>query len=165
MRLYQHTGNIKAGLFVLGLALVSGLMLYTQSLVKNLREDNREIVQLYAELMAKAVINESDENLNFIFENVIKKVQFPIVQTNVEGEPLSWRNLSEDIKNYYLGRNILVTGGAGAIGSNLVIALSELVGASGIIIVLDNLSAIKGDDPIDYPSLANVMFVILILRS
>ena len=98
MRLYQHTGNIKSGLFVLGLALVSGLMLYTQSLVKNLREDNREIVQLYAELMAKAVINESDENLNFIFENVIKKVQFPIVQTNVEGEPLSWRNLSEDIK-------------------------------------------------------------------
>jgi len=98
LRLYQHTGNIKAGLFVLGLVLVSGLMLHTQSLVKNLREDNREIVQLYAELMAKAVINESDENLNFIFENVIKKVQFPIVQTNVEGEPLSWRNLSEDIK-------------------------------------------------------------------
>ncbi len=98
MRLYQHTGNIKAGLFLLGLALVSGLMLHTQSLVKNLREDNREIVQLYAELMAKAVVNESDENLNFIFENVIKKVQFPIVQTHVEGEPLSWRNLSDDIK-------------------------------------------------------------------
>ena len=98
MRLYQHTGNIKAGLFLLGLGLVSGLMIHTQSLVKKLREDNREIVQLYAELMAKAVVNESDENLNFIFENVIKKVQFPIVQTNVEGEPLSWRNLSEDIK-------------------------------------------------------------------
>ena len=98
MRLYQHTGNIKVGLFVLGLALVSGLMLYTQSLVKNLREDNREIVQLYAELMAKAVINDSDENLNFIFENVIKKVQFPIVQTNEEGKPLSWRNLSDNKK-------------------------------------------------------------------
>jgi len=98
MRLYQHTGNIKAGLFVLGLVLVSGLMLYTQSLVKNLREDNREIVQLYAELMAKAVINDSDENLNFIFENVIKKVQFPIVQTNEEGKPLSWRNLLDNKK-------------------------------------------------------------------
>ena len=32
----------------------------------------------------------------------------------------------------------LVTGGAGAIGSNLVIALSELVGDQGMVIVLDN---------------------------
>ena len=80
-------------------------------------------------------------------------------RVNLVSKYVSQLNLSEDIKNYYLGRNILVTGGAGAIGSNLVIALSELVGSSGIIIVLDNLSAIKGDDPIDYPSLANVMFV------
>jgi nucleoside-diphosphate-sugar epimerase len=78
---------------------------------------------------------------------------------NLVSKYVSQLNLSEDIKNYFLERNILVTGGAGAIGSNLVIALSELVGATGIIIVLDNLSAIKGDDPIDYPSLANVMFV------
>ena len=88
MHLYQHPGNIKTGLFVLGLVLVSEVMLYTQSLVKNLCEDNREIVQLYTELMVKAVINENDENLNFIFENVINKVQFPIIQRNIEGELL-----------------------------------------------------------------------------
>ena len=49
-------------------------------------------------------------------------------------------------------KNILVTGGAGAIGGNLVVALSELVGDDGMIIVLDNLTAIKGNDPIDFPS-------------
>ena len=54
---------------------------------------------------------------------------------------------------------ILVTGGAGAIGTNLVIALSNLVGEDGKIIILDNLSAIKGDEPIDLPPLANMMFV------
>ena len=68
-------------------------------------------------------------------------------------------NLSNDIRNYFNGRNILVTGGAGAIGSNLVIALSELVGDDGMIIVLDNLSAIKGDEPLDLPPLSNMMFV------
>ena len=68
-------------------------------------------------------------------------------------------DLSHDIKEYYNGRNILVTGGAGAIGSNLVITLSELVGDDGMIIVLDNLSAIKGNDPIDLPPLSNMMFV------
>ena len=68
-------------------------------------------------------------------------------------------NLSQKIKEYFIGRTILVTGGAGAIGSNLVIALSKLVGDDGIIIVLDNLSAIKGDEPIDLPSLPNMMFM------
>tara|TARA_Y100000768_G_C23986477_1_gene689159 strand:- start:195 stop:1301 length:1107 start_codon:yes stop_codon:yes gene_type:complete len=68
-------------------------------------------------------------------------------------------DLSEEIKHYYEGRNILVTGGAGAIGSNLVTVLSDLVGEEGMIIVLDNLSAIKGESPIDMPELSNLMFV------
>ena len=45
-------------------------------------------------------------------------------------------DLDIEILNYYKGRNILVTGGAGAIGSNLVIALSHLVGEEGKIIIL-----------------------------
>jgi len=74
-------------------------------------------------------------------------------------EYLTKLNLSSEITDYYKGRNILVTGGAGAIGSNLVTVLSKLVGDEGMIIVLDNLSAIKGDDPIDLPPLSNMMFV------
>ena len=68
-------------------------------------------------------------------------------------------NLADKIKSYFRDRTILVTGGAGAIGSNLVTTLSELVGDDGMIIVLDNLSAIKGDEPIDLPPLSNMMFV------
>jgi len=68
-------------------------------------------------------------------------------------------NLSDEILSYFHNRTILVTGGAGAIGSNLVIALSKLVGENGKIVVLDNLSAIKADDPIDLPTLSNMMFV------
>jgi len=68
-------------------------------------------------------------------------------------------NLSKNINEYFNGRNILVTGGAGAIGGNLVTALSELVGDDGMVIVLDNLSAIKGNEPIDLPPLSNMMFV------
>ena len=67
--------------------------------------------------------------------------------------------LKKEIKDYYLKKTILVTGGAGAIGINLVTALSELVGENGMIIVLDNLSAIKGNEPVDFPDLNNVLFV------
>jgi len=80
-------------------------------------------------------------------------------RVNLVDDYLKKLNLSNEINEYYYGRNILVTGGAGAIGSNLVTALSRLVGDDGMIIVLDNLSAIKGDEPIDLPPLPNMMFV------
>ena len=64
---------------------------------------------------------------------------------NLVLEYLKELNLSKDIQDYLAGRTILITGGAGAIGSNLVTALSTLVGEDGMVIVLDNLSAIKGD--------------------
>lgn len=68
-------------------------------------------------------------------------------------------NLENKLKQCYKGRNILVTGGAGAIGSNLILALSELVGASGKVVILDNLSAIKEKNPWNVVSLNNIMFV------
>jgi nucleoside-diphosphate-sugar epimerase len=78
---------------------------------------------------------------------------------NLVTEYLGKLDLSDDIKSYFLDRVILVTGGAGAIGSNLVIALSQLVGDNGKIIVMDNLSAIRSGEPIDLPPLPNMMFV------
>ena len=78
---------------------------------------------------------------------------------NLINEYLGKINLDEKIRKYYEGRNILVTGGAGAIGSNLIIALSKLVGAKGKIIILDNLSSIKEKDPWNVTPLSNIMFV------
>lgn len=69
-------------------------------------------------------------------------------------------NLDDEISDYYKGREVLVTGGAGAIGSNLVIALSALVGADGKVVVLDNLSASKNKEPWNVPNLPNVLFIL-----
>lgn len=63
------------------------------------------------------------------------------------------------LKEFYLGKKVLVTGGAGAIGSNLIIALSKLVGSDGKIIILDNLTAVKTGDSWNVTPLPNVMFV------
>lgn len=56
--------------------------------------------------------------------------------------------------DFYRGKTVLVTGGAGAIGSNLTKALGEL--GVKLVIVLDDLSsAVRWN----VPSLANVLFV------
>jgi hypothetical protein len=48
---------------------------------------------LYAELVADAAAQEGDENLDFIFRNIIQNIRFPVIQTNIDGEPVSWRNI------------------------------------------------------------------------
>ena len=60
----------------------------------------------------------------------------------------------EDYKKSYVGKTILVTGGAGAIGSNLTRALGEL--GAKLVMVLDDLSSASRWN---VPSLANVLFV------
>ncbi len=67
--------------------------------------------------------------------------------------------LDKGLYEYYEGRNVLVTGGAGAIGSNLILALSELVEPGGKVIILDNLSSIKEKKPWNVVPLNNIMFV------
>ncbi len=96
---YKHTGNIKAGLFIIGIMLIISLLAYTKNLIDGLRSDNREIVQLYAQIIANAVQDENDTNLDFVFDNIIKKVKFPIIQTDPENVPQMWKNLPEKIKN------------------------------------------------------------------
>ena len=98
MKLYRHTGNIKASLFILGVILVIGLLAYTQKLVAELRNDNREIVRLYAGLIANVVQDDNDLNLDYIFENIIQKVKFPLIQTDTDHFPQMWKNLPENIK-------------------------------------------------------------------
>ena len=80
-------------------------------------------------------------------------------RNNLVRDYLEEIKIDSKIRDYYFGRNILITGGAGAIGSNLVIALSQLVGEKGNIIVLDNLSSIKSNNPWNVTPLSNVLFV------
>ena len=97
MKLYHHAGNIKSGLFIMGIALVIGLLAYTQILVNQLRKDNRSIVRLYAGMIANIVQDENDTNLDYIFENIIQKVKFPLIQTDTDHNPQMWKNLPENV--------------------------------------------------------------------
>ena len=97
MKIYKHSTNIKGGLIFLGVILISSLLMYSQSIVNKLRNDNREIVQLYAEIIAATVKDESDANLSFVFDEIIKKVQFPLIYSDRNHIPIYSKNLPEDL--------------------------------------------------------------------
>ena len=97
---YRYVGNIKGFIFLVGVFLVIGLFSYTGFLSRELREDNREVVKLYAEIIAGAVNDDSNSNIDFIFENIIKKVKFPIIQSDTKKNPQLWTNLPKEVNTH-----------------------------------------------------------------
>ena len=93
MNNYRANANIKLGLFIFGLLLILGLIVYSNLLVNQLRSDNREIVKMYSEIIAKTVNEDSDTNLNFVFDEIIKKIQFPIIYSDIENNPIYYKNI------------------------------------------------------------------------
>ena len=94
---YTAGTKIKIGLLFFGLALVAGTIFYSNSIVVQLREDNRQIVTVYSRIIAKTINEENDANLGFVFDEIIKKVQFPIIYTDGSNIPLYFRNLDQDL--------------------------------------------------------------------
>ena len=109
---YRHTVNLKTGLFALGILIVAALLWYSQSLVREIQTNERRLLDLYANMIAKAASEESGEELSFVFDEVIRHIQFPVVITSPEGEAVSWRNvevaegISPDKEQAYLAKII-----------------------------------------------------------
>ena len=99
MDLVKHSSNIKAALFLLGFILVIFLFTYTQGIVNELRKDNGEIVKLYAEIIAQTISDENDTNLDFVFDEIIQKAQFPIIYSNNKKDPVYSKNINTDKSN------------------------------------------------------------------
>ncbi|MBS4034108.1 MAG: HAMP domain-containing histidine kinase [Ignavibacterium sp.] len=90
--------NVKLLLLFLALIIAGGTLYYTQSLVTKLQEKERQIVDLYAkgfEYIANTTNPEVD--LTFLFENIIKPIDFPMIITGGEDDFIV-RNKS-DVRN------------------------------------------------------------------
>ena len=75
--------NIKIILLIIALLIAGGTLLYTQNLVNKLQKKEREIVELYARGI-EYVANSSNpnEDITFLFDNIIKPIDFPLVLTD-----------------------------------------------------------------------------------
>ncbi|MCF8265674.1 MAG: HAMP domain-containing histidine kinase [Melioribacteraceae bacterium] len=80
-----NSGNIKILLLFLALIIAFGTLYYTQSIVKDLQERQKKFVELYAKSYEYIISTASESSdFTFLFENIIKRIDFPIILTNAE---------------------------------------------------------------------------------
>jgi len=95
--IYRLKGKFKGLLFISAIAIIILLLLHSQRIVNQLRTESRAILQFYANLYASAASEEtSSSNLSFIFEEIILRTNFPIIQTDPESNPISWQGIGID---------------------------------------------------------------------
>jgi hypothetical protein len=89
-------------LFLLvGIVLISIVFIwYTLDVISQLKKDAEQTVTAYVRLWQLAANeNTSGGEVQVIFEEVIKKANFPVIIADPDGEPIFWRNVSGIMDN------------------------------------------------------------------
>ena len=94
--LYRLADQFNLFLFTIAIILILVLLYYSQTIVHNLRVQSRTILEFYAQIHSRAAAENDSTNINFLFENVIQKTNFPIINTDENKNPLYWENISVD---------------------------------------------------------------------
>ncbi len=93
---YKVKSRFKGLLFIFAILMIVLLLLYNYRIVNDLRKESRQILLFYAKQYASAASDESNTNLNFIFEQIILRTSFPIVLTDSERNPNAWKGIEVD---------------------------------------------------------------------
>lgn len=79
--------NIKIALLVVAIVIAVATLYYTQNLVRKLQEKERQIVELYAKgIEYVANTSSPDVDITFLFDNIIKPIDFPLILTNLNNK-------------------------------------------------------------------------------
>ncbi|MFQ5650804.1 MAG: ATP-binding protein [bacterium] len=100
INLYKLKSHFKGLLFIFAILIIILLFFYNYQVVSELRSESRQILLFYARLYASAASAESTTNLNFIFDEIILRTNFPIVLTDADGNPNAWKGIGIDPEDH-----------------------------------------------------------------
>jgi len=94
-RLYVGPSTYFKGFLLGGVLIISMVFIwYTFDLIEQLKEGTRSQVEKYVKMWQMAASSStSGEELQFIFDEVIVKADFPIIVLDAAREPIHWRNI------------------------------------------------------------------------
>ena len=90
------TNTFKIFLLVAALGLVSAMLLYSQKIVARLLDKERDVVDLYAKAFEYVSKSPSGGDLTFVLDEVIKTIDFPVILTDPQNNPIYAANLHTD---------------------------------------------------------------------
>jgi hypothetical protein len=88
--------NIKRALILLGVTMALAILYYTNIIVKNLEIRERQIANLYAKSIEYIATSPGTSEYTFIFDQIILAIDFPVIVTDREKNPLFYRNVEID---------------------------------------------------------------------
>ena len=92
--LYLMSGTLQGLFFVILVICVLAMVLYTQNLVSNMRQESRALMEFYAFTTQRIASDDiSGEALSWLFENITQQTNFPLILTNANREPTSWKGI------------------------------------------------------------------------
>jgi two-component sensor histidine kinase len=92
----RWTGIWRSYLFVGAATLVLVSLIYTMSLIRKLEEEPKIMSRVFARFCMTAAVPEVVGDVpetGIIFEEIIQKINFPVVVTDKNGVPLAWKNI------------------------------------------------------------------------
>ncbi|RKY72664.1 MAG: hypothetical protein DRQ24_04525 [Candidatus Latescibacterota bacterium] len=92
---YETFPILKGFLFVAAVVFVFAFLIYTQGVVRRLREQEKKATDIFANLYAAAAtsVTATGIELDIIVEDVIKKTNFPVIITDAKGKPRVWKGV------------------------------------------------------------------------
>lgn len=97
--IYRFSDRFTLILFSIAILLILIMLYYSQTIVHDLRAQSRSILEFYARIQSRATAEEDTKILNFLFEQIIQRTDFPIINTDKDKKPIYWTNLPVDSEN------------------------------------------------------------------
>jgi len=90
----SSTQLLKAYLFLGTSLLVTLVFLYTSRMVRKLEDETNTLSEVFAHFCAVATIPASEnKQVSVIYNEVISRINFPVVVTDVDGRPYAWTKI------------------------------------------------------------------------
>ncbi len=96
--LYNRKANVKGILFLVGVSLIISGIWYSQKLVNTLQNKATEYLRFRIKVFENNINNPNlGNNIDFLFNDVIKNADYPVIYTDSNHRPQSWINISPEL--------------------------------------------------------------------